>query len=534
MTVAIKDEDHPSSSSTNAATTVTTAVADTVSTPGSNSSSSSPSTNLTNTKKEKMMTRSSSSSSPSISLTVNNLMNQSTIYRRHEARLAKTYALKDDPRPAFLRVMSGLPVLKMVVPPYEPNTDITSSSSSLPPPAAATATAVEGSGIDTKGTKIRRRLGDYSEETFYSSSDVPSLQAQNGNDDDTLLGRRHQSSSLSSRLSSSSSSTPVQSAIQSMIATGGSSVVGHYALAAVGINTIPQQQTTTMSMAAVSPSTSPFTAAANARATQQSTFTPYMSASSHDVSLQQSQQYRLNTPRSAAVAASSSAPSSFKAVMSVASVTSILFGTKVFVDRSLTDAITTSPGTNDNSIIFQPTSIVSSAVAGFVVGVVQQLRQLPTNIKSRLSHNALLGIMTYPPSISVQQPMFGGGTTIVRPHALLGRHILASTLYFSIYEGLTNLSSTLSSSSSSSLTARNEITSAAAINNRNSKSTSSILTAGFVAGCAHTAIMSSSSSTGLHFCGGLTMWRTIFRAAPIHAAVFLGYETMKDGIESAS
>eukprot|EP00529_Nitzschia_sp_RCC80_P022140 CAMPEP_0113451674 /NCGR_PEP_ID=MMETSP0014_2-20120614/6458_1 /TAXON_ID=2857 /ORGANISM="Nitzschia sp." /LENGTH=497 /DNA_ID=CAMNT_0000343033 /DNA_START=84 /DNA_END=1577 /DNA_ORIENTATION=+ /assembly_acc=CAM_ASM_000159 len=497
MTSAVK-EDHPSSSTTaitgNAAA-ISTAAASTVSAPG-NSSRSSQSTMA-------------SSSSPSVSLTVNNLMNQSTIYRRHEARLAKTYALKDDPRPAFLRVMSGLPVLKMVVPPYDPNTAVASSSSSSPTAAAA----AEGSGVDTKATRIQHRLGDYSEETFYSSSDESSLPTQN--DDDAV---RHQSSSSSSQLSSS---TPVQTAVQSMIATGVSSVVGQYALAAVGINMIPQQ-TTSMAVASSS-SSSPFAGAS------QSSFTPYLSASSHDISLQQNQQYRLNTPRSAAVASSASASSSFKAVMSVASSTSVLFGTKVFVDRSLSEA--TNPSRN-NSSMFQPTSIVSSAVAGLVVGVIQQLQQVPTAIKSRLSHNALLGMMTYPSSTSVQQPKFGGGT-MLRPHVSLGRHVLASTLYFSIYECLTNLSS-LASPSSSTVTNKNATTADTTISNSNSKSTSSILAAGFVAGCAHTAVVSSSSSTGLHFCGGLTMWRTMFRAAPVHAAVFLGYETMKDGIESAS
>eukprot|EP00529_Nitzschia_sp_RCC80_P018767 CAMPEP_0113485018 /NCGR_PEP_ID=MMETSP0014_2-20120614/24266_1 /TAXON_ID=2857 /ORGANISM="Nitzschia sp." /LENGTH=507 /DNA_ID=CAMNT_0000378649 /DNA_START=102 /DNA_END=1625 /DNA_ORIENTATION=+ /assembly_acc=CAM_ASM_000159 len=506
MTGSIKD-DRPSSSTTVAITT--TAGAATVSAPGSTSSSSSSSQSTNYTKKEKM----ASSSSSSVSLTVNNLMNQSTIYRRHEARLAKTYALKDDPRPAFLRVMSGLPVLKMVVPPYGSNTAVASSSSpSSLPRAAGGEGEGGGSGVDTKATRIQRRLGDYSEETFYSSSDAPSIPAQN--DDDAV---RHQSSSSSS--SRLSSSTPVQTAVQSMIATGVSSVVGEYALAAVGINAIPQQAT---SMAVASSSSSPFAAAS------QSSFTPYLSVSSHDSSLQQNQQYRLNTPRSAAVTTAASASSSFRAVMSVASSTSVLFGTKVFVDRSFSEA--TNPSSN-NSSMFQPTSIVSSAVAGLVVGVFQQLQQLPTTIKSRLSHNALLGMMTYPSSLSLQQEKFGG--TVLRPHISLGRHVLASTLYFSIYECLTNLSS-LASTSSSIATNLNVTAADTTISNSNSKSTSSILAAGFVSGCAHTAVVSSSSSTGLHFCGGLTMWRTMFRAAPVHAAVFLGYETMKDGIESSS
>ena len=50
-----------------------------------------------------------------------NFMKQSTIYRRHEARLARTYALRDDPRPAFVRVLSGLPGFRMILPLCIPN-----------------------------------------------------------------------------------------------------------------------------------------------------------------------------------------------------------------------------------------------------------------------------------------------------------------------------------------------------------------------------------------------------------------------------
>jgi hypothetical protein len=48
------------------------------------------------------------------------LANQSTIYRGHEARLARSAALQDDTRPAMLRVLSLLPVFCLIVPPFEP------------------------------------------------------------------------------------------------------------------------------------------------------------------------------------------------------------------------------------------------------------------------------------------------------------------------------------------------------------------------------------------------------------------------------
>lgn len=65
-------------------------------------------------------------------------MTQSTIYRQHEARLARSNRLKDDPRPPFVRVLSLLPGLHIFVPRYDPTnnnnntTTATTSATSLP------------------------------------------------------------------------------------------------------------------------------------------------------------------------------------------------------------------------------------------------------------------------------------------------------------------------------------------------------------------------------------------------------------------
>lgn len=64
-------------------------------------------------------------SSPAV--TMRSLMSQSTIYRRHEARLQRSLRLRGDTRPAMIRVLSLLPGLDYIVPRYQP--DSASSSS---------------------------------------------------------------------------------------------------------------------------------------------------------------------------------------------------------------------------------------------------------------------------------------------------------------------------------------------------------------------------------------------------------------------
>ena len=48
------------------------------------------------------------------------LRTQSTIYRSHETRLARSFELKDDARPPIIRVLSLLPGFSLFVPKYEP------------------------------------------------------------------------------------------------------------------------------------------------------------------------------------------------------------------------------------------------------------------------------------------------------------------------------------------------------------------------------------------------------------------------------
>jgi hypothetical protein len=88
------------------------------------------------------------------------LMSQSTIHRRNEVRQAKTFALKDDPRPAAVRVLSGLPGFRMFIHPYQPVVNSAVRNSVAAVPAAVefsqqdvfTAHRSENANLDTKAS----------------------------------------------------------------------------------------------------------------------------------------------------------------------------------------------------------------------------------------------------------------------------------------------------------------------------------------------------------------------------------------------
>jgi hypothetical protein len=64
------------------------------------------------------------------------LMSQSTIYQRNELRRTKTLALVDDPRPAAVRVLSGLPGFRIFIHPYQPAVKAVVGASVAAVPAA--------------------------------------------------------------------------------------------------------------------------------------------------------------------------------------------------------------------------------------------------------------------------------------------------------------------------------------------------------------------------------------------------------------
>ncbi|CAB9529205.1 expressed unknown protein [Seminavis robusta] len=71
------------------------------------------------------------------------VMNESTIYRRHQARLLKNMEKKDDPRPKAVRVLGGLPGFRTFSPEYEaPGQEVSSQSSwSIDSPGTSAPTA---------------------------------------------------------------------------------------------------------------------------------------------------------------------------------------------------------------------------------------------------------------------------------------------------------------------------------------------------------------------------------------------------------
>jgi hypothetical protein len=97
-------------------------------------------------------------------LGIPNLRQQSTIYRRHEARLARTYATREDPRPAVVRVLSGLPGFRLIVPPYDP-----SSSDAVP---SSSSSKQQQSQVQGQVQQAQPRIGDYSEETVFATANT--------------------------------------------------------------------------------------------------------------------------------------------------------------------------------------------------------------------------------------------------------------------------------------------------------------------------------------------------------------------------
>ncbi|KAG7350806.1 hypothetical protein IV203_010166 [Nitzschia inconspicua] len=359
------------------------------------------------------ITATSTNYSSELFLPFGSLMNQSTIYRRHEARLARSYALRDDPRPAFLRVLSGLPLTHIIVPPYQPRQ---SGDNEL---------------RNENSSKIQKLLGDYSEETVFSTVD----------DNQQVVGRHsHNVSSLS---------IPYQP-LQAMVAAGAGAIAGEFLVGGhfrkktpVFSSLFPHNNNNVM-------------VRGHAAATD----------SSLGFQLLKTHQSR----PTAGLAVSTTKPSTI--IFISASITSLLFGTKVAVTQYLSPN-----GGNEDTI----TALLSSAMAGGVTGMIR----LATNPSQR-------------PAAASNIPTLWMQTTATTSSSLVTRHVLAATLYFSTYDTLSQTSD----------------------ENKNAFSTPRILAAGAVAGMVQATVFQASQ-------GSLYVAKMALRSAPLHAMIFYAYESMK-------
>ena len=365
-----------------------------------------------------------------------NLMTQSTIYRRHEARLAKSYALgKDDSRPAILRVMSLLPGLRIIFPPP-------SSSQQQPSNDSVSQNFMSSSAVP--------RIGDYSESTLFTTTDADSE------------NHRHQTAAATSH--SSSSRQPV--VLQAMFTTAATAGIAEYLFGSSS-----------------SSSNSPFGGRPHAR------YSPFASIVPHGDSVSMQLQNHRHIPKPTAAVAVSG-----HQIALAASSTSILFGTKVLTEQQLHHV---------NNDVGESSSFVSSAAAGAVVGLFQQL--VPV-IGSRPSRQRSFPVQSLSP------------TTAAAAATVIPRHVVAATMYFTTYEQLLNHLSS-STSSADDVGTQNAT--------KNNPTNFNILMAGATAGCVYTTALNAFQRQVVPPSSAAAV-TSIVRSAPIHALIFWGYETMKE------
>lgn len=402
-----------------------------------------------------------------------NLMNQSTIYRRHEARLARSYALRDDPRPAFVRVLSGLPGFRMIIPPYHSN-------------------AERGQKKYGSSEKINRKheIGSFSEETLF----VPF--AAIGHD---VVGHAEPKERQMQNVNLQT--------MQAMLATGFCSGVGECIFAyRTNLNNVKYSLRNSNEIGPVRMNTfsnggnpswlfflhdsSKGFRPANFHVPKEPTFHS-VKPRGNDMPGSQSMISRLST-------------GTVRNAFSVSCRTSLLFGTKVYVDSYIRTQQIRNITTDAGNSFSDKVCIASSSIAGGVVGLgraaVMQI-QLRQKQFSRSTNSTI-------------QQLESGRASAQR---LVGRDILASICYFSTYEAVSSILSPSKTSLCSERCGKKEIF--------------PIVTGGALAGVAQVAAV----NFHRYAIYGSTIWWTRImlpaasRAGPIHALIFYGYEKMMEG-----
>lgn len=426
---------------------------------------------------------------------VSSLMNQSTIYRRHEARLAKTYALKDDPRPAIIRVMSGLPGLRIIVPPYEPQST-TSSNMTMKEKQKQQHKQNPSKLISSQPTLYRHHIGDYSEETFFRAAD--------DNDDDNT-------SNNTIGISNNYQSSYQLSALQAILSTGVCCVVGEYVFGGHYGRQRRQQQ--------LSSRNSPFH---NPHNKGSSLYSPFIRGEGNasdalNVYLMKSHSNTnivSSTSISTTTASTIRKPSSI--ILLAASNTSILFGSKLLLERTMSSSTASPSGSSSSDTTGY--NLVSSTIAGGIVGIINSL------MLYRQQKNTLKMMVENPQHPSPSSMLMTDTTmfhNLPKPfnYHLIGRYMVAATLYFGTYDCITSLMKTAPGRQSG--TEDQHTNDEKYVHNNN---TMSIAFGGGLAGLVYTSVICQSHH------GMLRVLPTAIRAIPIHAMIFYGYETMKEGV----
>ena len=528
---------------------------------------------------------------------ISNLLTHSTIYRRHEARLSKTYALRDDTRPAFLRVLSGLPLFRTIVKPYNNHLpSSTSSSSSTILPTGGSKQEQQQAQQNNRFPKITGTIsiGDYSEETLFTPSDVATV---------ATTATATATATAINYISSNNDGTTLTSerVLQAMLATGVCSGFAEYMF---GIKSTTSSSSSSLSYLS---SSSPFrkqqhitglspppllppktlttnvhfplffrpeaTAAASSlsslssslsdAATAFGVYTNKNSSSSNahekilpnnasNANMNNNNTTSASSTRTTTTTTSTTMPFTrpFAVVLTTALSTSVLFGTKIFLDATITennnkrhhdqygmDYYSRRPTTTTATTTTGASSILSSAIAGGVVGISRlALLEVQRRRQQQKQHQAN-HLQSQQKQQQHQKQQLNSNYSL----RFMGRNVLAAILYFSIYGSVSSFSSSSSSSSLSRTTPMDDSydadTNKSYISEKEKKGTMSILTGGALAGIAHVFTMNYHHyyHHGINTPPTIIWWTRIMipatvRAVPIHAMIFYGYEQMKEGV----
>eukprot|EP00533_Pseudo-nitzschia_delicatissima_P003831 CAMPEP_0116095654 /NCGR_PEP_ID=MMETSP0327-20121206/9779_1 /TAXON_ID=44447 /ORGANISM="Pseudo-nitzschia delicatissima, Strain B596" /LENGTH=470 /DNA_ID=CAMNT_0003587337 /DNA_START=63 /DNA_END=1472 /DNA_ORIENTATION=+ len=369
-------------------------------------------------------------------------LTRSTIYKRHEARLARSYALRDDPRPVIVRILSGLPGLQAIFPPYR-----------------------------SESEKFFDRLDEQNQQGKISTTKVVNCAYS----EETLFNRYSEATDDAIEPVATGKDTatrytfPSERIVQAMLATGFCSGSAEFIYAYAGSGNL--NHATSFYNAAESMTKNSKTSTRHWPLFFRSNVAgpEIYNGFAREIPNAANSKTFFETTNNARL----STAGAFSKASSAAIPISVLFGAKVFLDSFLEDK-ENGNASNDKNSPFFACSILSSAFAGGVVGsnrlIFEQVQYRQQSQASSLS--------------MIDQQHLASGHSF----NLIGRNIAAAVLYFSVYEGVSSISS------ASSRTHLDEGALSTTIQNDRSgkkKGTLDIVVGGALAGVAHTAAMHS-------------------------------------------